>query len=161
SGGPCPIFCFGPCPGLAPDKGQSEEVGNFQMSVPGHFTPPSTHAKAALTIAPLSRQEINHSITAGLGCDFSVHGHPFLLVVGGEALLKPDGHLLHLTLDNEQSLAISNYGGTFGNGDMRILVDRDAKPFARGEESQNYRARLTVRCAGRERTVTRVWTCGA
>lgn len=38
----CPIFCFGPCPGLAPDKGQSEEVGNFQMSVVGHFTPPST-----------------------------------------------------------------------------------------------------------------------
>lgn len=27
---------------LAPDKGQSEEVENFQMSVPRHFTPPST-----------------------------------------------------------------------------------------------------------------------
>ena len=118
-------------------------------------------AKAALAIAPLSRQEINHSITAGLGCDFGVDGHPFLLVVEGEALLKPDGHLLHLTLDNDQSLAIINYGGAFGNGDVRILVDRDAKPFAQGEESQNYRARLTVRSAGRERTVTGVWTCGA
>ncbi|WIW90253.1 hypothetical protein K3M67_19590 (plasmid) [Sphingobium sp. V4] len=36
------IFGFGPCPGLAPDKGQSEEVGNFTLPVPGHFTPPST-----------------------------------------------------------------------------------------------------------------------
>lgn len=82
-------------------------------------------------------------------------------MVVGEALLKPDGYLLHLTLDNEQSMAIINYGGAFGTDGTRIRVDRDAKSFARGEEGQNYRARLTVRHGKLERTVTGIWTCGA
>jgi hypothetical protein len=30
--------------GARPGQGQREEVGNFQMSLLGHFTPPSTQA---------------------------------------------------------------------------------------------------------------------
>ncbi|MCW1984338.1 UNVERIFIED_ORG: hypothetical protein M2348_000049 [Sphingomonas sp. R1F5B] len=43
--------------GARPGQGQREEVGNFQMSLLGHFTPPSTNALAE-TINGLYKTEV-------------------------------------------------------------------------------------------------------
>jgi hypothetical protein len=54
--------------GARPGQGQTNEVGNFQMSLLGHFTPPATrgHAKKFQSATRHTRYDFCRSLLAAL-----------------------------------------------------------------------------------------------
>lgn len=123
--------------------------------------PQSGNGIASPALSPLSAKEIEAGIEAGLGCDFSVGDKPYLVVTVGEAILKADGVVRHFRLDADRSLAIINFGGNFGDRVIRVLIDRDDIGGSAAAEGTVRPARLTVRFATAEHTLTGNWTCGA
>ena len=118
-------------------------------------------AKAAVILSPLTAKEIRTGVEAGLGCDFSNGKNTYFVIVEGEALLKPGGVLQHIKLDDERSLSIINYGGSIGDRDLRVLIDRDDRMIQSSGEATVREARMTVRQNGAEKTLTGTWTCSA
>ena len=125
------------------------------------FAAPAKNGVSPALITPLTPEEIKSGIGPGLGCSFDAGKSTFLIVASGEALLKPSGIVRHITLDDDRSLSIINFGGSFGTRQLRIIIDRDEDVTSHGDELTVRKARLTFRQNEQESTVVGLWSCGA
>ena len=100
--------------------------------------------------SPISTSELQTQISPGLGCTFTGGNDILFVVTVGEALVKPNGVLTHFDLDEDRSLSLINFGGSIGNRELRVIVDRDEQATT-GEETTIRSARLTLRFRGAEK----------
>ena len=136
-------------------------VVSVMMLASGIFPSCSGNAKADqnFTLDSISQIEFNNSdIAPGLGCDFSIGGETYLLVTNA-ALIKTNGVLTLFALDDDHSMSIINYGGTFGNKKIRVLIDREEPIVSYGEETTVRNGTLTVRRDNSEQSINGLWTC--
>lgn len=132
------------------------------FAVAGLFGITVVRAQAPIPIlSPLSRTDIKHSGLSGLGCEFRASGKTYSIVTIGGALIKV-GNSTHLfPINEDRSLALINFGGTFGNSQYRVTVDQDDKILAAGEEGVLRNATLVIRQGRQISSIAGIWNCGA
>lgn len=126
----------------------------------------ATRALAALTLEPLSAEDVSGRLGGELGCSFRVGEEMLMLAMGvvaseepSEALIKSGGAVIQLRATEPNGYDGMVEGATFSAVQMTAEVRVDGERET-GDEQVAYDATLLARDSSAEAVVQGVWTCG-